>query len=267
MIKKYEYICKTCEKSEWMPRWQHRKKKYPALCKSCAKKLGTAKYKNIKNTDPERWVEITKIKSDSASKRHKKSTPGEKTKHALKMRALVKISGTELRRRQQTYIDNAGDEYYKKYCEKRKQIALDFHKNLTPQQKEKHYRKVLKTNGRSKECASFIQVLKEHDINCIEEQYINGFIVDAIIQNTNIVIEYYGDMFHCNPKKFKDPTQICSWIGGRTVQEQWDRDRRRLAALYKYGFVVIIVWGIDWKSNQNSIIRKIQNEMRKSGKN
>lgn len=259
--KKYEYVCSRCGTSEWLPRWRHKQKKYPDLCKSCAQAKGHERYKNIRTTDPDKWKELTEIKRRAAKNKHRKSSKKERIEHAKKMRAAVTISGTEMRQKQQDFIDSAGEDYYINYCNTRRRIALEFHANMSDEEKEIHYRKVLKNNGRSKECDDFLDTLKNHGIDCIEEQYIKGFIVDGIIRNTNLIIEYYGDVFHCNPKRFKDPNQKCSWLSGRTVQEQWNRDKRRLAALYRYGYKVIIVWGEDWKSAPDKIIERILNEM------
>ena len=257
---KYEYICKKCKTSEWLQKWRYKQKTYPDLCASCAKAKGVEKYKNIKFNDPCRWKKITKSKQKACNDRHLKSTAEEKSIHAKKMRDAVTISGKELRKRQQDFIDNASKEYYNAYCEKRSKIAKAFHTGMTDEEREKHYRKVFKNNGRSKACDKFLETLNAHNIKCQPEEYVNGFIVDAIIHDTNIIIEFYGDIFHCNPRRFKEPTQYCSWIS-RTVQEQWDRDRKRLAALYKLKYKVIIVWEHDWNKHPEKCITRIQNEM------
>jgi G:T-mismatch repair DNA endonuclease (very short patch repair protein) len=259
--KKYEYMCDECGIVERHPRWYVKQKKYPNLCGKCARLKAAASYKEIKQNDPGRWSELTRIKQEAARRKHKKYTKQERIEHAKKMRSAVKLSGTEMRAKQQEFIDNAGDEYYQRYCDKRKKISQDFHNGMTDEQREQHYRKVFKNRGRSKECDEFMTVLQANGIVCDVEQYVRGFVVDGIIRNTHVVIEYYGDMFHCNPRKFHDPEQVCSWLSGRTVQEQWDRDKRRLAALYRYGYKVIVVWGSDWKDNPEKVLRRIRNEM------
>jgi len=263
--KKYEYVCTECGISEWSPKWYRKKRKYPNLCTVCVKLQMQENNRIWRENNPDKCEENIKKFIVNTKKRHANTSPEYKSEHAKRMRAAVKLSGEELRQKQQDFIDNAGDDYYKKYCEKRKQTALAFHAGLTPEEKEAHYRKVLKNNGRSKECDLFIETLNEHDIHCEVEKHIKGFFVDAVVIGTNIIIEYYGDMFHCNPTKFKDPLQVCSWLGGRTVQEQWDRDRRRLAALYRNNYIVIIVWGSDWKEDPNSVIKRIEDEISKCG--
>lgn len=258
--KKYEYVCTKCGKSEWLQRWWYKQKKYPELCAACAKLKGYEKYKNIKKVEPERWKKITEAKKRGLIDYHAKRTSEEKSEHGRKMRKAVKISGAEMRAKQQKFIDDSSPEYYKKYCEKRRQIALNFHAGMSDIDKEAHYRKIFKNTGRSKACDKFLEVLITHRIIHKPEQYVNGFIVDAIIDNSNLIIEFYGDIYHCNPIKFKDPAKYCSWIS-RTVQEQWDRDRRRLAALYKLGYKVLIVWEYDWNKTPLIEIERIKHEM------
>lgn len=260
--KKYEYVCEHCGTVEWHPKWYAKQKKYPNLCGKCARLKGAAAYKAIKQKDPEKWNELTKIKREAAKRKHRKRSSRERVEHAKKMRASVKISGGEMRARQQEFINKADAEYYQQYCDKRKKISQEFHNGMTDEQKEQHYRKIFKDRGRSKECDDFMLDLQANEIICDTEQYVHGFIVDGIIQDTNIIVEYYGDVFHCNPRKFHDPDQACSWLGGRTVQEQWDRDKKRLAALYRYGYKVVVVWGSDWKDNPEDVLKRIRNEMR-----
>ncbi len=258
--KKYEYVCIKCGDSEWLQRWRYNQKKYPSLCTSCAKLKGYKKFKDIKTLEPKRWEKITEAMRRGGVNKNAKLSKKEKSEHAKKMRMAVKISGAELRARQQKFIDCAPVEYYEKYCEKRKQIALNFHAGMSDKDKEVHYRKVFKNTGRSMACDKFLEVLSNHKITHKPEQYVNGFIVDAIIDNSKLIIEFYGDIYHCNPRKFKDPAKYCSWIS-RTVQEQWNRDKRRLAALYKLGYKVLIVWEYDWNKTPLIEIERIKYEM------
>ncbi|RWZ87242.1 MAG: hypothetical protein EO766_12000 [Hydrotalea sp. AMD] len=258
-----EYNCTDCGNIEILPHWRFKQRKQPFRCNKCSRIESRKQYKAIKETNPERWEQITQAKSKAASNKHALLTPEQRSNHGKKMRAAVTISGLELRQKQQLFIDNAGSEYYDRYCEKRRLISKHFHDNLTPDEKETHYRKVFKNNGRSKACDNCLDIIELENIQIDREHYINGFIVDGLIKNTNIVIEFYGDTFHCNPIKFKDPTQYCSWIS-RTVQQQWDRDRIRLSALYRLGYRVILIWEHGWNIDKQKYIKRIQNEMCKS---
>jgi len=243
------------------PKVVYETKKYPELCAVCAgikRKESQLKYRK---KNPDKWAAQKQKTSERMKSVHASKSLQKRIDEAKYRKSCTTAEGRKRGRLKQHKNIKADPQKYKEYCQKRQRIAQEFHDNMTDEQKEQHYRKVLKNNGRSKECDDFIQTLKNHHIMCDIEQYVHGFVVDGIIQNTNIIIEYYGDVFHCNPRRFTDANQVCSWLGGRTVQEQWDRDRRRLAALYKYGYKVIIVWGDEWKANPNDVIGRIQNEM------
>lgn len=97
------------------------------------------------------------------------------------------------------------------------------------------------------------------------EVIFHGFIPDETNNRLKIIIEFYGDIFHCNPLRYKDKGLFVRAIG-RTVGEQWNRDRRRLACFYKHGYTVIIVWEKDYRSNKKLVIERIRNEIDKKKK-
>jgi len=92
------------------------------------------------------------------------------------------------------------------------------------------------------------------------EEIISGFIVDGLLKSEKVILEFYGDMFHCNPTKFHDPSEYCSWIS-RTVGQQWKRDKRRTAALLKRGYKVLIVWESDWNNQKEKTIERVKNAL------
>ena len=64
-----------------------------------------------------------------------------------------------------------------------------------------------------------------------------------------MVIEYYGDYWHCNPKKYESEffhSQI-----KLTAKEIWIKDKNRLNLIMESASSVIIIWE---DSNINSIL-------------
>ena len=100
--------------------------------------------------------------------------------------------------------------------------------------------------------------MESEGVSLEREQGISGFIVDGL-QN-KLIVEFYGDIYHCNPRHFRDPDEFCSWIG-RTVTQQWARDRKRLGVFYKLGYRVVIVWEADWKTHPENEIRRVKNAL------
>ena len=163
------------------------------------------------------------------------------------------------RKKQQDTIESS-PETYKKYCDKRREIAIQYHASLTDTEKEILYAKIFKnTGGKSKAENCFFDELAVNGLVFSRNECIKGFFPDGVCDN--IIIEFYGDMYHCNPNMFKDRSQYCSWIS-RTVAEQWDRDRQRLAVFYKYNYKVIIVWESDWNTNKEHELERIKNALR-----
>jgi len=88
------------------------------------------------------------------------------------------------------------------------------------------------------------------------EEYLSGFIPDEINHELKIIVEFYGDYYHCNPILYSDSGVYISAIS-RTVGEQWKRDEGRLACFYKLGYVVVIVWEHDFKLDPELQIKRI----------
>lgn len=221
-------------------------------CRTCARKLAVA------NTSPE-----AKQRSlDAAAAARKLFSPEKKSEIGRKRRAKVQMSGKEMRALQQETI-NSDPVRYAAYCERRRQIALDFHAGMSDEDKAAYYDKVLKKAGLSKAEDLFFDHLAIIGLNFERSQAISGFVVDGLRKDAKVIVEFYGDTFHCNPKKFRDPDQYCSWIK-RTVGEQWKRDQRRLACFYRLGYTVVIVWQSDWDLNKDTAIERIQNALRSS---
>jgi hypothetical protein len=79
-----------------------------------------------------------------------------------------------------------------------------------------------------------------------------------ILINNNIIIECYGDYWHCNPDIFNSNyyhKQI-----RKTAKEIWLIDKERVNILVNNGYNVIIIWENDYKTKKitlNEIKKKI----------
>lgn len=73
-----------------------------------------------------------------------------------------------------------------------------------------------------------------------EDQAIVGrYVVDVLIPSEHMVIECFGDFWHCNPAVFPNgPTHD-------THRKQPEKDQRRIAALRARGYRVAILWERD----------------------
>lgn len=82
------------------------------------------------------------------------------------------------------------------------------------------------------------------------EQYVKppGIFADIISKRLNLIVEFYGDYWHCNPatKHGVDP----DWVHHKkrqTAREIWEQDARRNLKLEEAGYKVVVVWESDMK--------------------
>lgn len=193
---------------------------------------------------------------------HAARTPEERSAHGKKARARVTHSKEAVAKQWVTV--KSDPEKYAAAKARLSRTALNYWANLTDEQREAHYRKVFANKtGKSKAGDAFLAALTGAGVTLATEQMIHGYLVDGLDAEAKVVVEFYGDVFHCNPRVFNNPERYCSWIS-RTVGQQWARDRKRLAVLYRYGYRVVIVWESDWYGNRNIEIERVKDALCKS---
>lgn len=89
------------------------------------------------------------------------------------------------------------------------------------------------------------------DLSIDIEQPIGTYIVDGIIKSKNIIIEYFGDYWHCNPKIYNSEFLV---RGNITAQTKWDSDKCKIQYLEQKGYKVFVIWEYDWKTNKSEIL-------------
>jgi len=84
---------------------------------------------------------------------------------------------------------------------------------------------------------------------------VGGWSCDYVHADRKIIVEFFGDFWHHNPDIYDD-----SWINPftmRTTAAVRERDQRKIKELQELGYVVIVVWEKEWKSNQESQLKRI----------
>jgi G:T-mismatch repair DNA endonuclease (very short patch repair protein) len=64
--------------------------------------------------------------------------------------------------------------------------------------------------------------------------------VDIFIPSKNLIVECYGDYWHCNPDIYKEDFYNKSLK--MTAKETWNRDSIRISLLKSSGYEVNIIW-------------------------
>lgn len=70
----------------------------------------------------------------------------------------------------------------------------------------------------------------------------------------NIVIEYYGDFWHRNPKIYKKEHDRKVY----TSERAWERDGKRIEEFIQSGYRAFIIWEHDWHHKQEEVIHNLK---------
>lgn len=82
----------------------------------------------------------------------------------------------------------------------------------------------------------------------------NNYCVDILI-NDKLVIECYGDYWHCNPIKYQ-PEYFHTKISLKAKQI-WKKDVARKNKIEEKGYKVLIIWEKDWNTNKEKARKNI----------
>lgn len=150
------------------------------------------------------------------------------------------------------------EEEYSIFCEQRKYASSVHHTRLKNDSElyKAHYDKIFKNSK-----IGYISKAQQ-DIHSILEPFgfeleitIEGFRVDIVNVDKKIVFEYYGDLWHANPRIYKPDDYIN--VIKMTAKEKWDKDRKRNFALRNLGYTVIVIWENKWKNERKELLDRL----------
>jgi len=114
----------------------------------------------------------------------------------------------------------------------------------------------LKGYNRSKAEDELIKILEQNNINVISNFLLCGKIFDIYIPIFNLLVEYNGDYWHCNPKKYDE--NYLNIKKNKTAKEIWEYDENKLYLAKNNGYNCEVIWESDYKKNKNIIIELIK---------
>lgn len=80
----------------------------------------------------------------------------------------------------------------------------------------------------------------------------------------NKIIEFNGDYWHANPKKYKSGQYISfPRRDNILVDEVWESDKRKINLAKESGYEVLVVWESDYKKNKENIVQECVNFLTK----
>lgn len=80
------------------------------------------------------------------------------------------------------------------------------------------------------------------------------FFPDIINLNKKLIVEFYGDYWHCNPNIYKKHDDFNF---GLKVKDIWNHDNERIGKFKREGYKVIIIWETNFKENKEQVINEI----------
>ena len=79
----------------------------------------------------------------------------------------------------------------------------------------------------------------------------NRYICDIFIPEINLIIEYNGDYWHCNPKKYE--SNYYHKYKKKTAKEIWEYDKNKIDLLIEKGYNYEIIWESDFNKDSNIV--------------
>jgi G:T-mismatch repair DNA endonuclease (very short patch repair protein) len=139
-------------------------------------------------------------------------------------------------------------------------MTLNWSNNILDRQVMSELLKQTRKSGKiksvitSKKEKEIINELNEIGYTTIGSYRIDSKICDIFIPSLNLIIEYFGDYWHCNPNiynndYFNKKKNMFAW-------QIWEYDRSKLDLIKDNGYNLEVIWEGDLKNN-NKIIKHI----------
>lgn len=173
-----------------------------------------------------------------------------------------------LRERQVTFslekcIAKYGEEEGRARWESRQEKWQNSLKEKSDEERARINRAKLSAGSVSKAEKNLVKIFAENGID-VETQFSlfedgkKSFVFD--IRHGNKLIEYNGDYWHCNPKKFDE--SFYNDVSKMTASEIWERDRQKAKLAEDRGFEVLVVWETDMNKDPRGTVESCLNFLR-----
>ena len=124
-------------------------------------------------------------------------------------------------------------------------------KVISEQMKETHRSGKIKSGVVSKREKEIVKEIKQLGYKPINSYRVDSKICDVYIPSLNLIIEYFGDYWHCNPKKYE--SDFFNKKKGKFAWELWDYDKKKIDLIKSYGYNLEVVWEGDLKLDNKLI--------------
>jgi G:T-mismatch repair DNA endonuclease (very short patch repair protein) len=112
----------------------------------------------------------------------------------------------------------------------------------------------IKSTITSKKEKEIIEHLNNLGYSSVQSYRVDTKVCDVYIPSLNLIIEYFGDYWHCNPLKYQ--SDYYNVKKGKYAWELWEYDTKKLELIKSYGYNLEVIWEKDLKNN-NKLIENI----------
>jgi len=113
-----------------------------------------------------------------------------------------------------------------------------------------------KSKGENALLLSILPIFSDAKDGCTIQGRTGWFFPDILLAESNIIIEYFGDFWHSNPRKYSKTDIVHHKL---SAGEIWVIDFKRIKKLEELGFIVEIVWEKDFSEDREGVLKKITN--------
>jgi len=104
---------------------------------------------------------------------------------------------------------------------------------------------------------------KNNEIKLRKENDKGIWIYDFCDKKNKKIIEYNGDEYHGNPKKYKATDYPHPFRKQYTAQQLWDKDAEKTRIAIEEGFDVLTIWDSEYKKDKEGTIKKCMDFFKK----
>ena len=87
------------------------------------------------------------------------------------------------------------------------------------------------------------------------------YIPDIVLKDEKLIIECFGDYWHCNPTKYS--SEFFHEVIKKTAKEIQEKDNRKLEYYKSKGFDILVIWESGWNNNKDFYKQRILDEINK----
>lgn len=114
----------------------------------------------------------------------------------------------------------------------------------------------IKSVNISKKEIEICNEIKKLGYTVIPSLKVDTKICDIYIPKLNLIIEYFGDYWHCNPLKYN--AEYINVKKNLTAKEIWEYDKNKLELIKSYGYNLEVIWESELKLNNNKLLTIIK---------